>query len=279
MTSNITVAYDMLKGSITQVNVFGISWIIPTIIIVITLVLITRDIQKWKILTLPVSILYYLVGIKTSWVIMFAAAIIFAVESLSIQAIGNIADIIRGKPQRRMVERELKKHQQSIIKKNIKAGLTNWKDIVSGDIYKATQKARGATTLGGHLGRIIPRGYKGESHEPIEGGIGNISIASETDKTKQKRSKIGITNRTAGVTKNNNWLTRNTRAELGLINTTAQLTQKIRERADEHYTGTKKPNRDNAMSQKYYEIKRKLIEQGMSVKEAAIKAYEMNKKK
>ena len=84
---NGTTAFEEI---IANTNILGIEWIITAMIVFLTLLLITRDPNKWKTLALPVTATWYLCGLETSGVFLIIAAIIFSIESFSIDMIGEL---------------------------------------------------------------------------------------------------------------------------------------------------------------------------------------------
>lgn len=164
MAENITAAYTLLKESLTQTTVFGIEWIVPTIALIILLTIITRDVNKWKILAFPSSIILHILGLKQSYIIMMILAIVMGVEAVSLQTIGNIIDVIRGKKEKEMVRKELEDMQKEHIRSRAKLGLTKVEDLLSKDISKAIARTRygRAGSFAGTMGKIRPRGEEYE---------------------------------------------------------------------------------------------------------------------
>lgn len=160
---NITVAYTMLKNSIGNTEVFGLSWILPTILLILILLIITRDINKWKILALPTAVLLKIIGLNISYPVLLATGIIFAVESLSTQTIGSIIDTIRGKKQRTMLVEELERKQRATVRKDIGKGITGFKQLLDRDITRTIAQTR--TGFSGAWGR---RNINQKEYEQIQ---------------------------------------------------------------------------------------------------------------
>lgn len=100
-TPDITLVQEMF----TYARILGQSWIVPTIITFLTMAIITRDVEKWKILAFPVWAGWWIVGVRangiTSFLIFTILAIMFVIELLSTQVIGNWIQPLR----RRIKER------------------------------------------------------------------------------------------------------------------------------------------------------------------------------
>lgn len=89
--------FELISNVFTRTTVFGIDWIIPTIVIILTLIIITRDVNKWKTLALPVSAAWYIIGLKTSPVILVGAGLVMIMELISIETLGNLLDTVTEK--------------------------------------------------------------------------------------------------------------------------------------------------------------------------------------
>lgn len=88
----ITDSID-LSGIIPWLNeltVFGMQWPISAVLIIIICAAITRDKEKWKILALPISVCLFLIGIKTSIVVVTIAALSFVQEMFSLNILEDL---------------------------------------------------------------------------------------------------------------------------------------------------------------------------------------------
>ena len=81
--------FDLFTEAFTETWVVGTYWVIPLILVFITLLIITRDFEKWKILAFPVCVMWTVAGVPISPIILVITAIVCAIEALSIQVIGN----------------------------------------------------------------------------------------------------------------------------------------------------------------------------------------------
>lgn len=89
MAGEISVAYTWLSD-VFQPNLFQIDWLVTLIFIILTMLLITRDFQKWQILFLPVTIFWHILGLQPSIIIYAIGAIMFAVHALSLEILGQL---------------------------------------------------------------------------------------------------------------------------------------------------------------------------------------------
>lgn len=92
--SNYTLALDLLKESVTNIEIFGISFIIPIVLVLFTTVLITRDTKMWLILPLPIATLYSIMGLNFPPMFWLIIAITFAIAILTNDSIVNLAKSI-----------------------------------------------------------------------------------------------------------------------------------------------------------------------------------------
>lgn len=92
--TGISDGFTMLTSALNDTLFFNVSWIISLVFVFFTMLLITRDFQKWKLLALPVTIMWHIVGIRPSILFYIGASIIFAVEAFSLQTLGEVIGTI-----------------------------------------------------------------------------------------------------------------------------------------------------------------------------------------
>lgn len=177
---NITVAYSLLKESIVNTSPFGLDWLLPTFLIIIICVTITRDINKWKIMAFPVSILLGIIGLWTAPVIIILLALVFAVETISTQTIGNVIDVLRNKKEKAIIREELGKARRKTIQDRIKRGITDVNYILNRDITRSIAETK--TGFSGYMGRKQPFGYDPTLQYAAERDI-------KAEKTRRNRTK------------------------------------------------------------------------------------------
>ena len=88
-----TPVFTSIKEGMTQTFTLGTEWLIPLALALVVMAFITRDIEKWKILALPIFTMERMIGMPVHFIIMSISAIFFILEVMSTQLIGNI---IRG---------------------------------------------------------------------------------------------------------------------------------------------------------------------------------------
>lgn len=87
---NVSLGLTEIGTTINNTSILGVTWIVSLIIIFFTLLLISRRPSDWKILALPVSLAWYLSGIRTSIIFVIITALIFVIESMSTDVIGEM---------------------------------------------------------------------------------------------------------------------------------------------------------------------------------------------
>lgn len=80
----------MFQQAFTYTEVYGMNWIIPTILVFLTMIMITRDFNRWKILALPTLLAWKIAGLPTSLVLLIIATILYVQESLNLEVFGNL---------------------------------------------------------------------------------------------------------------------------------------------------------------------------------------------
>lgn len=93
MATDFTTGLALIKDVFTNTTVFGQLWIIPMLVVILTLVIITRDIKQWKIMALPVMIAWHIIGLKQSMPFFILAVFFFVIELLSTETAGNLLDV------------------------------------------------------------------------------------------------------------------------------------------------------------------------------------------
>lgn len=121
----IQQGYDLIKAVFLDTVILDISWAISLIFTLLTLLLITKEVDKWKSLAFPVMVLIHIAGIPPFILIYLGSAIIFAIESLSLQTIGSLLSIIKlPKKEEGFTEKEKRMYQQENLRakrKEVKA--------------------------------------------------------------------------------------------------------------------------------------------------------------
>lgn len=85
-----------LLGHIVQdMTVFNITWVLSLVATFLTLLIITRDVNKWKELLFPVMTGWYIAGLPPFFLLFIFAAIMYGIETLSIQLIGQVVNAIQ----------------------------------------------------------------------------------------------------------------------------------------------------------------------------------------
>lgn len=86
----IQYAYDLLKSTFLDVNIFGITWMITAIATLLTLYIITNKKEDMLVLALPVTLVLHINGLTPSIVQYLITTIAFVSETLSLETAGTI---------------------------------------------------------------------------------------------------------------------------------------------------------------------------------------------
>lgn len=90
METLYTPDFTAIKEALTQTWTLGTEWIIPLVIALLVMAVITKDTDKWKILALPVFALERIIGMPVHFILITIAGILFVVETMSTQVVGNL---------------------------------------------------------------------------------------------------------------------------------------------------------------------------------------------
>lgn len=90
MTLNMTIGTEFFNNVFNNTIFFGSEYIITGVILIMTLAIITRDIDDWKILFLPVYIGWMQMGMHMSYAFFIIALVLFVLESLSMKAMSSV---------------------------------------------------------------------------------------------------------------------------------------------------------------------------------------------
>lgn len=92
---SIQEGFDLIKNAIINTHILGIDWIISIPIIIITLLIITREYNKWKTLALPVMIGWHIIGIPQSVILYLVSSMLLAVDTMSLTQLGELINNIK----------------------------------------------------------------------------------------------------------------------------------------------------------------------------------------
>lgn len=86
----LTPDFSVFTEVFTETWTFGTEWLIPLALAIVSMALITKDIQKWKVLFFPIIVLLRIIGIPVHFLIIIIAGVLFVVEALSTQVVGDL---------------------------------------------------------------------------------------------------------------------------------------------------------------------------------------------
>lgn len=81
--------YNLIKALTQDTLILDIRWAVATIALALILIAITRDREQWKELAFPVAIGLHVAGIPNSPLIYIATGILYAIQCLSPQLVGD----------------------------------------------------------------------------------------------------------------------------------------------------------------------------------------------
>ena len=136
--------FDFIKDAFINTNLFGADWIIPLATIFMTLLLITRDYENWKVLAFPVGTAYQIIGLHVGFIILAIAGTIFVISSGSVKVLGSIAQhrsISMPFIEKAIARREEAKHQKFLVRQQAYLGAKEESAGKISQIYTSQQEA------------------------------------------------------------------------------------------------------------------------------------------
>jgi len=112
-----TPDFSAISELFTETWTLGTEWLIPLAVAIVAMVFITRDVEKWKILMLPMVVAERIIGMPVHFLIMAFAGIMFVVEAMSTQVVGNMMSAVKkyvGMDTDKIREKDLEKRQKVI---------------------------------------------------------------------------------------------------------------------------------------------------------------------
>ena len=90
-----TPDFSLFESGYGLTRVLAIEWIVPLILTFLAMAFITRDVEKWKILALPMMTLMFIFGLPVSPFLLMLAGLVFVIEIISTQVLGNTIEFLR----------------------------------------------------------------------------------------------------------------------------------------------------------------------------------------
>ena len=87
---SIEDGFEFVKDAFVDMHWFGAEWVIPLMVIFMSMVLITRDKEEWKVLFFPMCVGWLIAGLRPSYVLVFLGGVVFVVNELSLRVLGNV---------------------------------------------------------------------------------------------------------------------------------------------------------------------------------------------
>lgn len=85
-----TPDFTLLSNAINNTSVAGMTWIIPLMIVTMSVIMVTRDVEKIKQLYFPMGIAWTIIGVNVGWVTLSISAIVFVISTSSIEILGDV---------------------------------------------------------------------------------------------------------------------------------------------------------------------------------------------
>lgn len=85
--ANETIGINFLSEAINHTNITGIEYVIPIAIIVFTLLIITRKINRWPTLFFPVTLMWHLAGVTQHIATILVSSIFFVINIFGLETI------------------------------------------------------------------------------------------------------------------------------------------------------------------------------------------------
>lgn len=114
----MAIDYTFFTTALRDTIYFNISWLFNLVATGITLLIITKDVERWKTLAFPITVAWHIAGLAPSILVYFATALMFVITNLSMKTIGNIVSTINRKSE--MFKSELERQEKSNIRQKIK---------------------------------------------------------------------------------------------------------------------------------------------------------------
>lgn len=86
----IELGFTLFKTVFENSVYFNIEWLMSLVLTGLTLLILTRDTQKWAQWAFPVMVMWHIAGISPFIVIYIASAIAFGISTLSLQTISAL---------------------------------------------------------------------------------------------------------------------------------------------------------------------------------------------
>lgn len=91
----IELGYAVIRDIFLDTMIFNTAWLLSALLTFITLLALSRDANRWKELAFPVMVGWHIAGVPPFFLLYIAAAIMFGIECLSLQFIGEALTLIK----------------------------------------------------------------------------------------------------------------------------------------------------------------------------------------
>lgn len=77
--------FSIVTELFTETYTLGTEWLIPLAIAIVAMAIVTRDTEKWKVMSFPIFVLLRIMGMPVHFVLLAGSALMFVIEALSTQ--------------------------------------------------------------------------------------------------------------------------------------------------------------------------------------------------
>lgn len=107
-----TPDFSLLTETFSQISILGATWILPAILVVLSMAFLTRDIEQWKTLAFPMTVMWGFI-MPINLLIYLVTGVIFVLDIINMKVISNwVRSTFEGKE-----KKEVKRMKEEIGKR------------------------------------------------------------------------------------------------------------------------------------------------------------------
>lgn len=176
-TPDFSAITDLFTNTVT----LGTAWLIPIALTLILMAFVTKDVEKWKTLALPILVLQTVIGIPVHFLLLAGAGVLFVVETMSTQVVGRVFGFIKG---------QVKRPRERFIKEG--KILDNFRTAEKHEARLNKLRPAGVAEVFGMRSNAYKRALKrSQSREYIEAKDKGVNISNAEWKELRKRLDRG----------------------------------------------------------------------------------------
>jgi len=151
---DFSIATEAFQGN---TFILGVEWIIPLALAVFLMAMVTKDLEKWKVLALPIFVMERIVGLPVHYALLMGSGIMFALQVLSTQIVGNLlgatkkwtgkGDLVNrrlfNKKNKEWIKAEKRLAQANALEnRNTRVGLAKKRGVIATGITNVLEKSK-----------------------------------------------------------------------------------------------------------------------------------------